>query len=178
MLVVGPSGAGKDTLLDGLRTRLSECEHVYFARRMITRAANAATENHGTLSEAEYDRLSGDGNIALCWRAHGLGYVLPAECDTKIRNGYTVIANGSRRALPKAFEKYLNPKVILITAPIPVLAARLAQRGRETRTEIEARLSQASLELEGIPGLIRIENTGTVDQGVNAILQALGYANG
>lgn len=174
VLVVGPSGAGKDTLMAALRARLAGRADVTFARRAITRAADADAEDHDTLSRAEFDTAVAAGKAALAWEAHGLGYVIPQACDDLIRAGGTVIANGSRRVLKRAEEKYENAIVLLITAPVEVLAERLAARGRETREEIEARLKRADLEPENVANLIRIENTGTVDHAVDGMVAALG----
>ncbi|MBD8877417.1 phosphonate metabolism protein/1,5-bisphosphokinase (PRPP-forming) PhnN [Labrenzia polysiphoniae] len=175
VLVVGPSGAGKDTLLDGLRARLKERADVQFARRAITREADAGSEDHDTLSQKEFDHLVETGNVALAWSAHDLGYVIPVRYDDAIRAGRTVIANGSRRALPSAFAKYQNVAVLLITAPIEVLAERLASRGRESREAIEKRLKLADLEIGETEHVIRIENTGTVEDGVAEIFKQLEF---
>lgn len=173
VLVVGPSGAGKDTLLNALRENLSANPSVLFARRLITRSADGATEDHDVIDRAEYERRCACGEIALAWEAHGLGYILPPAVDAAIRDGRTVIANGSRRALPLAQAKYANVQVLLITAPREVLAARLAARGRESVAEIEARLDRADLDMPDVAGLIRIDNTGTIADGVSRMRRAL-----
>jgi ribose 1,5-bisphosphokinase len=174
VLVVGPSGAGKDTLMAALKERLSERDDVVFARRAITRDADADAEDHDTLSREAFDALVEAGDTALSWEAHGLGYVIPKSYDALIEAGVTVIANGSRKVLKHAEAKYLKAVVLLITAPVDVLADRLAARGRETRQEIEARLLRADLEPDTVTNLIRIENTGTVDQAVDTMVTALG----
>ncbi|WP_428648019.1 phosphonate metabolism protein/1,5-bisphosphokinase (PRPP-forming) PhnN [Roseibium sp.] len=174
VLVVGPSGAGKDTLILALRERLKDRRDVHFARRAITREADPNAEDHDTLSRDEFDRLTVSGEAALSWEAHGLGYVIPKSCDDIIRSGGTVIANGSRSILARAAEKYENALVLLITAPVEVLAERLAARGRESREEILERLNRADLEPENIGNLIRIENTGTIEAAVDEMMKALG----
>lgn len=173
ILVVGPSGAGKDTLLAGLRDRLAGRSDIHFARRAITRPADADAEDHDTLSESAFRDLVAKGEAALAWEAHGLGYVIPHRYDAAIRRGQTVIANGSRRALPEAFRKYQNITVLLITAPIEVLAQRLEARGRESRQEIETRLRRANLDVRETDGVLRIENTGTIEDGVQSIISGL-----
>ncbi|MFB9173632.1 phosphonate metabolism protein/1,5-bisphosphokinase (PRPP-forming) PhnN [Roseibium salinum] len=175
VLVVGPSGAGKDTLMAALRDRLEHRDDVIFARRAITRPADADAEDHDTLSQAEFERLVAAGEVALSWKAHGLGYVIPKPYDNVIASGGTVIANGSRRVLKRAAEKYENACVLLITAPVEVLAERLAARGRESREDILARLERADLEPDNVPNLIRIENTGTVETAVATMMDALGF---
>ncbi|PVB61169.1 phosphonate metabolism protein/1,5-bisphosphokinase (PRPP-forming) PhnN [Labrenzia sp. 011] len=173
VLVVGPSGAGKDTLMEALQDRLRGRSDVQFARRAITRQADADAEDHDTLDRAGFERLVSTGEVALAWEAHGLGYVIPKTCDAVIRAGGTVIANGSRRVLRLAERKYENALVLLITAPVDILAERLAARGRETREEIRRRLERADLEPENVTNLIRIENTGTVDDAVTKMMAVL-----
>lgn len=173
VLVVGPSGAGKDTLMSALRDRLKDRQDIYFARRAITRECDPEAEDHETLTRQEFDRLVTDGETALSWEAHGLGYVIPKTYDACIAAGDTVIANGSRRVLQRAAEKYETAIVLLITAPVDILADRLAARGRESRADIEKRLKRADLEPQDVANLVRIENTGTVEHGVDEMLTAL-----
>lgn len=173
VLVVGPSGAGKDTLMAALKDRLESNNSVVFARRAVTRDADASSEDHDTLSRSDFETLVSTGNVALSWEAHGLGYVVPQSYDRAIRAGKMVIANGSRKVLKEASNKYETAIVLLITAPIEILAERLAARGRETREDIEARLKRADLEPQNVPNLIRIENTGTIETAVSAMMTAL-----
>ncbi|MHA7775856.1 phosphonate metabolism protein/1,5-bisphosphokinase (PRPP-forming) PhnN [Roseibium sp. M-1] len=173
VLVVGPSGAGKDTLMEALRDRLAGRDGITFARRAITRDADPNAEDHDTLSRGTFDRLCAAGEVALAWEAHGLGYVLPTSCDEAILAGGTVIANGSRKVLKTAADKYETAIVLLITAPVEILAERLAARGRESREDILQRLQRADLEPDNVPNLIRIENTGTVADAVSQMMSAL-----
>ncbi|GLI22814.1 ribose 1,5-bisphosphokinase [Xanthobacter flavus] len=162
LLVVGPSGAGKDTLIDIARARFSGDARVLFARRLVTRPSGTG-EAHGTLSEAEFDALLAEGRFPLSWRAHGLSYALGPEVAEVIAQGGVVVANGSRATLPEARRRFGRVRVVHVTAPVPVRAARLALRGRESADDIAERLARAP-ELDVAPDLT-IDNVGTPTEG-------------
>lgn len=169
-LVVGPSGAGKDTLLAGA---VAADPRLHWARRVITRPETAGGEPFEGVTEAVFaDRLA-RGNFVLHWQAHGLHYGVPkAEVDARDQ-GRDVLLNGSRGALAAARAAFPDLVVLHISAPVPVLAERLAARGRETRAEIEARLGRADLGLpEGLP-VVEIANDSDRETGVDRLLQAL-----
>ncbi|MFG1296994.1 phosphonate metabolism protein/1,5-bisphosphokinase (PRPP-forming) PhnN [Xanthobacter variabilis] len=162
ILVVGPSGAGKDTLLDIARARFAGDGRVMFARRLVTRAAGAG-EAHGTLSESEFADALAEGRFALWWRAHGLAYALGPEVAQQIRAGGVVVANGSRATLVEARRRFAHLAVVLVTAPAEVRAERLAARGREDAADIRERLLRQP-DLAIAPDLV-IDNVGTPDDG-------------
>ncbi|MGQ3357242.1 MAG: hypothetical protein ACT6XS_21655, partial [Phreatobacter sp.] len=80
VLVVGPSGAGKDTLIAAARSRLASDEAVLFPRRIVTRPASAAEDNVEA-DEATFARIAEAGGFALTWSAHGHRYGIPAVVD-------------------------------------------------------------------------------------------------
>jgi ribose 1,5-bisphosphokinase len=138
VLVVGPSGAGKDTVLNYARAQLAARPEFIFARRVITRLADT-TEDHESVTETEFSSR----RFALAWEAHGLHYGIPLEIEASLSAGNTVIANVSRSVIAQARLRY-SCAVIEITAPPEVLAARLAARNREGATNIAGRLTRAA----------------------------------
>ncbi|MGE4481519.1 phosphonate metabolism protein/1,5-bisphosphokinase (PRPP-forming) PhnN [Acidocella sp.] len=136
VLVAGPSGAGKDTVLDHARAHLAGREDMVFARRVVTRPPGPG-EAHECVSEGEFTRRC----FALSWSAHGLRYGIAQEIETDLAQGRTVIANVSRAVIGEARARY-RCKVIEITAPANILAKRLAARGRESAADIAARLAR------------------------------------
>jgi ribose 1,5-bisphosphokinase len=141
ILVVGPSGAGKDTLLGLARAACAGAERIVFPRRVVTRPASAFEDNEQVSPEAfQQARLRGD--FAAHWEAHGHGYGLPRAIDDDIRAGRVVVANVSRGVVDTIRRCYADVVVVLITAPAEVLAERLAARARGSDGELADRLGR------------------------------------
>jgi ribose 1,5-bisphosphokinase len=137
VLVVGPSGAGKDTMLRYAQARLGRERGIVFVRRAITRPAEESEDHEPLTLSAFLDR-----RFALSWAAHGLHYGIPASIEPALASGGIVIANVSRSVLAQAARKF-RCLVVEVTAPPDVLAARLAARGRENAGDIALRLARA-----------------------------------
>lgn len=168
--VVGPSGAGKDTLLSGA---IAASPSLHWARRTITRPEVAGGEPFEGVTVAEFEFLSTSDVFALEWPAHGLRYGIRKAEFAGLAKGVDVLFNGSRAALAQALALFADLTVLRISAPSKVLAERLAARGRETAAEIEARLARASYDVpDGLP-VIDIANDGTPAVGVARLLAAL-----
>jgi phosphonate metabolism protein PhnN/1,5-bisphosphokinase (PRPP-forming) len=168
--VVGPSGAGKDTLLAGA---VAINPALHWARRVITRPQVAGDEPFEGVSPHEFDTLSQAGAFALEWPAHGLRYGIRATEFDGLAKGGDVVFNGSRAALPLALQRFPALTVLRISAPSKVLAERLVARSRESMAEIEARLARASYEVpEGLP-VIDICNDTIPTEGIARLLAAL-----
>ncbi len=142
VLVVGPSGAGKDTLIGLARERLADELRVVFPRRLVTRPVSAH-EDHDTLDEAAFARGCREGAFALSWRAHGLGYALPGSAREAALEGAVVVCNVSRTLVAEARRTLPRVSVVAVTASEPVLAARLRARARAEDGDIGARLARS-----------------------------------
>ena len=164
LAVVGPSGAGKDTLLDGARHALAAEPGIHFARRVITRDPAAGGEAHEAISHAGFEVARDAGDFALWWSAHGLLYGLRREILEMIAARRLVVANLSRRVLSEASEM-VPVLAVEVTASPGVLAARLAARGRETAEGIGARLDRMAPIPPGI-AVKTILNDGSMEEGV------------
>ena len=77
--VMGPSGAGKDSVLARARQLLAPDTSVIFAHRYITRPAEASGENHVALSDLEFAMRRTHGLFAFHWQAHGNHYGIGRE---------------------------------------------------------------------------------------------------
>ncbi len=171
VLVVGPSGAGKDTLINAGKAALADDPRFVFPRRVVTRKAVAALEDHDSVTPEEFAAHLAAGAYALNWDAHGLRYGLPASLVDDLAAGKVVVFNGSRAMVPAAVEKFPGTQVVLIGATPEVRAKRLAGRGRESESEIAARLSREVPEIP--PGAVRIDNSGALEAGIAGFVGAL-----
>lgn len=170
ILVVGPSGAGKDTLIHGVRARCAGDLNVVFPRRAVTRPAGAAEDNDCLTIEA-FDRAAAQGSFALWWAAHGHKYGIPITIDADLRAGRAVICNVSRTVVAEARRRYRDVAVVLVTAPPGVLAARLSARRRDSDGDLALRLRRAP---EAMPDAdCVIDNTGHPDAGIRRLMNVV-----
>ncbi|MGY3529168.1 MULTISPECIES: phosphonate metabolism protein/1,5-bisphosphokinase (PRPP-forming) PhnN [Bradyrhizobium] len=161
ILVVGPSGAGKDTLLGLAKAACAGDRDIVFSRRLITRQASASEDNEEVGAEA-FQRAIAAGDYAMHWEAHGHRYALSRAINDEIRAGRTVIANVSRMVIAAARRNYANAVVVSVTAPPDVLAARLAARARSSDGLLAQRLARTVDESTSTPDFT-IVNSGTAE---------------
>lgn len=170
--IVGPSGAGKDSLIDGARAHLSPHSFV-FARRVITRPAGSPGEDHEACTEEEFLARTARHEFLITWQAHGLQYGLPASLKEQLAAGRHVIANGSRAMVAQLAEVVPSLVVVEVTAPIEVLAQRLSSRGRETAEDVAKRLTRATTSYpSGVP-VLRVMNDSSLEVGITRFLATI-----
>jgi len=173
VLVVGPSGAGKDTLLGEAARLLRQDAGVVFPKRVITRACDLAHEDHETISYEEFHALQTGGEVAFSWEAHGHGYLVPKAVDGLSRGGKAVVVNASRSVIKDVVTRYENVGVVQVSVPEDILQQRIAQRGRETAEEAAKRLERAKFEMPNDVDFVSIINTGTVEKGAGLLVKAI-----
>ena len=170
VLVVGPSGVGKDSLIAYCRSRL-ERHGVVFPRRTITRAAGDAFEEHDSLSEDEFELRAQNGGFALSWRAHGLGYGIPLAAADQLAFGRSVVVNVSRAVIGEARRRFSPMMVVAVTVPASVLVERLKARGRESDDNIRERLLRAEAYPVTGPDVVTIDNSREIAAGGDALVR-------
>ena len=168
--VVGPSGAGKDSLLAWLRHHWPSPGGLHVARRTITRPVQAGAEQHEAVSEAEFGNLVSQGAFACHWQAHGFCYgIRVAELAPPA--ALCVCLSGSRQHLPFALRQWPHLQVLHVTAPADLIAQRLMLRGRDTAASVRARLSRPP----GLPAMdasavFEVCNDGSLAQAGQQVL--------
>lgn len=169
--LMGPSGAGKDSLIDAVRPQLAQA-NVHVARRVITRSAEAQGEAAQSVSPARFHELLANDAFALHWQANDLAYGIPAHIDGWLRAGQAVLVNGSRAHLEQARRRYPDVLAVLLTVRPEVLRERLLKRGREDLEAIERRLAR-NAQVEVGEGVHIVDNSADLQLAVQRFMTLL-----
>jgi len=161
--VVGPSGVGKDSVMEGLHAALP---NAHLVRRVITRDKDAGGEDFDAVSVAEFEELVRNGAFAIHWRAHGLSYGIPKMVKYQLGQSKDCLINFSRKMLRQAENIFPNVIVLNVTAAPETIAERLLSRNRETETEITKRLAQADKALPTGMDVRHLPNDGSLAETV------------
>jgi guanylate kinase len=178
-VVSGPSGAGKDTLVDALRQKLPRLRYSVSATTRPPRPGEEHGKHYFFLSREEFEsRLSADGFLE--WRRYNDNfYGTPRDfVERTLTEGYDLImkpeVNGAlaiKRTFPDA--------VLIFLAPdrFSNLRTRLLARRTETTEEIARRLEIAHEEFKFVRSFDYIvinaeERSDEAVRDLQAILQA------
>ncbi|OUD08509.1 phosphonate metabolism protein/1,5-bisphosphokinase (PRPP-forming) PhnN [Marivivens niveibacter] len=168
--VVGPSGVGKDSVMQGVAQVLPE---VLLVRRVITRAPDLGGEDYDAVTETQFQKMAKNGEFAVHWGAHGLYYGIPQTVRHQIGKGGLCLANFSRKALRAGADTFPNFMVLNLTAQPETLAARLGARGRETASDIARRLAEAEKSLPIGLNIQTVSNDGPLDQTIARVAKLI-----
>jgi len=137
-------------------------------------SCDPTSEDHDSVTDAQFIAQKKRGEFCVWWRANGLYYGLPANVLTRIEQGQLLIANGSRAAIPDIRSKFNQLTIVHVTANQDVLASRLASRQRETAEQIEQRL-QRNKTIEPIAGndVVTIDNSAAKDTAIDAFIAVI-----
>jgi ribose 1,5-bisphosphokinase len=173
VIVIGPSGSGKDTLIAGAKKALSGNPDFYFARREITRPLAPGSEQHIAVSEETFQHREKTGAYAISWHAHGTWYGIRQSIEDNLADGKVVVFNGSRAAIEDAKKRFPGIRIIFITAPDNILAERLTARARESGLQVSERMLR-NRQLATIPdGATVLTNTGSIAQTLDEFISIL-----
>lgn len=172
-LVVGPSGVGKDSLIDGAKRLLADDVSYYFPKRYITRPKDAGGEVHQAVTENEFERLKADGSFMISWKAHAHHYGIPVAAEEALAAGRSVVVNVSRQVIEETRRRWQPVRILMVTAPHDVLAARLTARGRETTGDIQKRLDRSDAYRIGGDDVCEVVNADRLDRAVDRFVALL-----
>ncbi len=175
--LMGPSGAGKDTLLHHAkilcREKATHLRPLHIAIRYITRLGSHGSERHIPLHEQEFLSLLAQGFFMLHWQSHGYYYGICQDINEALAQNNLVVMNGSRSYLASAQKLYPDLIPVLIDAHPDVLKQRLVSRNRENATEISARLRMNLFLGKKVPNMYTIDNSNSLEESVHTFKNLL-----
>ncbi|MDF0605188.1 phosphonate metabolism protein/1,5-bisphosphokinase (PRPP-forming) PhnN [Neisseriaceae bacterium TC5R-5] len=172
--IMGPSGAGKDSLLAWLKQQLPSSAPIHWAKRTINRPLQAGGEPYESVDNSQFAQLIRQNAFILHWQANGLSYGIRQPELAPLYRGQWVLLNGSRAYLSQARQAFPRLTLLHITTSPDTLRQRLLARGRESPQQIEARLERTRRWALQTPiADIEIHNDSTLEQGGQALLQSL-----
>ncbi len=170
ILVVGNSGSGKDSIINGVSEKYPlDLKKIYIVKRYITRPPSE-TENNYLIGSEEFNEMSKQGEFALQWHIYGLDYGVPIEIEEWLKKGHIVIVNVSRTIINDARKKYKNLKVVFIEVPFETTLQRLKSRERESEQGLKERIERARNNQKFLEADFEIDNSGDLDEAINQFL--------
>jgi ribose 1,5-bisphosphokinase len=165
ILIVGPSGSGKDTLLKYAKEYFNE--KLNFVKRYITRESDINESNY-YIDEYAFEILRHNCYFASSWNAHGNYYGIPKRF---IKSGLNIISVSRARIVD--FENlYDEVYTINITIKKDQLEQRLLQRAREDKENIEERLSRTYENIIA-RNLIEFDNSSPIEESSKKFINIL-----
>ena len=149
LVVSGPAGAGKGTLVSRLSDRVSD---VWVSVSATTRAPRPGEEDgvhYFFYDDAQFDRAVAEGGMLEWAHVHGHRYGTPrATVEQKMAEGRQVVLEIDVQGAFQVREMIPQAKLIFIEPPsLEVLEARLRGRGTEAEDEVIRRMKTAEVEL-------------------------------
>ncbi len=150
IIISGPSGAGKGTLVDRLVTRVPDVWVSVSATTRLPRPGEVDGKDYVFLSEEDFRRRVAAGQFLEWATVHGNRYgTLRSTVEAKIAEGRQVILEIDPQGAAQV--KALMPEAVLVFILAPSMAElerRIRHRGAETDEQVAVRLATAVRELE------------------------------
>jgi guanylate kinase len=149
VVITGPSGVGKGTLIRSLRERMPELQLSISATTRLPRAGETQDVDYHFMAPDEFERHVRAGDFVEHADYAGARYgTLRSELQTRSAGGAAVVleielqgARQVREQMPEAVQVFVAPP------SVEALRARLVGRGLDAAEQIEARLRTAEEEL-------------------------------
>ncbi len=149
VVITGPSGVGKGTLIRSLRERMPELQLSVSATTRHPRAGETQGVDYHFLSPEQFAEHVAAGDFVEHADYAGASYgTLRSELETRSAGGDPVLleielqgARQVRESMPEAVQVFIAPP------SLDALRARLVGRGTDEQAQIEARLRTAEREV-------------------------------
>jgi guanylate kinase len=172
VVITGPSGVGKGTLIRSLRDRMPELELSVSATTRRPRTGETQGVDYHFLAPEEFEQRVGAGEFVEHASYAGARYgTLRSELETRTAAGSPVVleielqgARQVRETLPSAVQVFIAPP------SLEALRARLVGRGTDEPSQIEARLRTAERELAAQDEFAHVVVNDRLEDAVDALV--------
>jgi guanylate kinase len=170
VIISGPSGVGKDTIIDALRARPRDPDYHYVVTctTRLPRPGEVADVSYQFLVEAAFLALRDAGELLEANEVHGHWYGTPRrQVALALAEGHDVIlkidvqgAMVVKQRVPDAL------RVFMVPPSLEALFQRLRSRATETADELELRQRNAAIEIgrQGDYDRVVVNETGQVER--------------
>ena len=178
LVVSGPSGVGKGTLVKALMDRNSKIKMSVSATTREPRPGEIEGVHYFFKSEEEFKAMADRGEFLEYIHVFGSKYygTPRSVVEQHLSNGYDVILEIDVQGAMKVKQSFPDAVLMFITAPsMSEIKSRLIGRGTETMEQVEKRFATAFEEVKMIPQYDYVVINDVVDVAVHhleAILEA------
>ena len=178
LVVSGPSGVGKGTLVKALMDRNSKIKMSVSATTREPRPGEIEGVHYFFKSEEEFKAMADRGEFLEYIHVFGSKYYGTPRSfvEQQLENGYDVILEIDVQGAMKVKQAFPDAVLMFITAPsMSEIKSRLIGRGTETMEQVEKRFATAFEEIKMIPQYDYVIINDVVDVAVHhmeAILEA------
>lgn len=180
VVVSGPSGAGKDTVIATALTLDPSLAKVATAKTRPPRPGEIEGVHHVFLSDEEFLRWIAEDAFLEHVEIYGHRSGVPrAAVEKLLRQGLTPILRTDVEGARTLKSNLENPLLVFVTAPsVDSLERRIRSRAAETEAEIVARLAEAEAELAeaGWFDLVIVNQDASHDDAAEQLVEAIASA--
>jgi guanylate kinase len=179
VIISGPSGVGKDTIIDVLRRRDAETGRVGDRHYVVTMTTRAPRDgevdgvDYFFVTRQEFLRIRAERGFLEANEVHGNWYGSPRDQVRKaLRDGKDVILKIDVQGAQVVKEQVSEALLIFIIPPsLETLISRLRARATETADELDVRQRDAAIELarQGDYDHVVVNETGQAEQTADRI---------
>jgi guanylate kinase len=150
IVITGPSGVGKGTLIRGLRERIPELELSISATTRPPRPGERDGVDYYFLSDVEFNRALDEGAFVEHASYAGNRYgTLRSELERRLTRGAPVALEIEVQGARQVREALPDAQMVFIAPPsLESLRERLSARATDTPEQVQSRLDTAAGELD------------------------------
>jgi guanylate kinase len=178
LVITGPSGVGKGTLIRGLLERIPELELSVSATTRAPRPGERDGAAYHFLSDEEFDRRLASGDFVEHATYSGNRYgTLRSELERRLEEGVPVVLEIEVQGARQVREAMPDAEAVFIAPPSrDALRARLVGRGTDAPEDVDKRMQTADTELQAQPEFRHVVVNDRLEEATQDLVQIVNRA--